>query len=267
MSLPSLAVRVAAASAVCLATALSSATTYGQQSACTSRRDHELKIVAFGDSTTVGYSVSEGYPTKLIRRLAGLGIPAAIINAGVDGDTTSGGRKRLANDVLLHRPDLVIIQFGLNDQSIRLYETPETTESHVTPKEFTENLRYFTRTLHAAGSRVILMTPNPMAWTDTLEFHYPAGPYLDGPRAGNKLLLRYAEQVRMVATEEGVELVDVLHEFDEFEKQAGRRLSELFLDDGVHPNEEGYELVAKSAASAVKKRGVVVLKYEQCSHK
>lgn len=224
---------------------------FGQLPACRPTQCRNLKIVAFGDSTTFGYSVTEGYPTKLVRRLAEVGILTSIVNAGVNGDTTSGGRRRLANDVLTHRADLVIVQFGLNDQTIRLYEQPATTESYVTLERFTENLRCFARILRAAGSRVILMTPNPMTWTATLEHHYPKGPYIDGPRGGNKLLRRYAEAVRVVAAEEDVELVDILQLFDEFQKRTGHNLDELFLDDGVHPNDSGYELIAKSIATTV----------------
>ena len=52
--------------------------------------DAELRIVAFGDSTTVGYSAPESYPQKLARRLFEHGIAATVINSGVNGDTTAG---------------------------------------------------------------------------------------------------------------------------------------------------------------------------------
>ena len=90
-----------------------------------------IKIVTFGDSTTVGYSVTDNYPRQLDRRLKKLGTEATIINSGVNGDTTSGAAERLDKHVLTHNPDVVIIQFGLNDQTMRLYEDPSEMKSYV----------------------------------------------------------------------------------------------------------------------------------------
>lgn len=69
-------------------------------------------IICFGDSITFGYGVEPGedYPSALGRLL---GIP--VINAGIDGDTSTEALKRLDSDVLTRDPLLVIIEFGGND--------------------------------------------------------------------------------------------------------------------------------------------------------
>jgi lysophospholipase L1-like esterase len=69
-------------------------------------------IICFGDSITFGYGVSSGedYPSIL-----GKIIPLTVINAGIDGDTTTEALKRLDTDVIDRSPRLVIIQFGGND--------------------------------------------------------------------------------------------------------------------------------------------------------
>ena len=69
-------------------------------------------IIAFGDSLTAGYGASAGedYPSRL-STLAG----AAIVNAGVSGDTTESALARLATDVLSQNPRLVIVGLGGND--------------------------------------------------------------------------------------------------------------------------------------------------------
>jgi acyl-CoA thioesterase I len=74
------------------------------------------KIVAFGDSLTAGYglSVNESYPSLLQKRLDADGYKYEVVNAGVSGDTTAGGLRRidwaLEGDV-----KIVILELGAND--------------------------------------------------------------------------------------------------------------------------------------------------------
>jgi acyl-CoA thioesterase I len=78
--------------------------------------DRTLKIVALGDSLTAGYGLaaSEAFPARLQRALAAKGIPADIANAGVSGDTTSGGLARFDWSVP-DDTDAVILELGAND--------------------------------------------------------------------------------------------------------------------------------------------------------
>jgi acyl-CoA thioesterase I len=78
--------------------------------------DPPLRIVAFGDSLTAGYGlpVDAAFPAKLQQALAAKGIATEIANAGVSGDTTSGGLARLDWSI----PDgteAVILELGAND--------------------------------------------------------------------------------------------------------------------------------------------------------
>lgn len=76
-------------------------------------------VLAFGDSLYAGYGLprSDGFPAALERALEGQGVQAEVINAGVSGETTSGGRARIASvlDRLEHKPDLVLVGLGAND--------------------------------------------------------------------------------------------------------------------------------------------------------
>lgn len=78
--------------------------------------DDKPVIVAFGDSLSAGYGVSqsESFPAQLEAALAENGVEARVINAGVSGDTTAGGRARL-DWVLADKPDMAIVELGSND--------------------------------------------------------------------------------------------------------------------------------------------------------
>jgi len=76
-------------------------------------------VLAFGDSLTAGYQLplADGFTAQLERALRGKGIAATVHNAGVSGDTSTGGRARLAWVLggLHAQPDLVILELGAND--------------------------------------------------------------------------------------------------------------------------------------------------------
>ncbi len=75
-----------------------------------------LKILAMGTSLTQGYGLPPGteFTTQLQMALKAQGIDAEIVNAGVSGDTSSGGLSRL-NWSLADHPDAAIIELGSND--------------------------------------------------------------------------------------------------------------------------------------------------------
>ena len=74
------------------------------------------KIMAFGDSLTAGYNLDQGdgFAEQLQIKFNEKENNIKIINAGVSGDTTSGGLARL-NWALADQPDLVILELGAND--------------------------------------------------------------------------------------------------------------------------------------------------------
>src|SRR2546429_2419672 len=79
-------------------------------------QDSRPVILAFGDSLTAGFGVprGSGYPELLQRKLDSLGYKYRIINMGISGDTTSGGRARI-RAALNAMPSIVILELGAND--------------------------------------------------------------------------------------------------------------------------------------------------------
>ena len=89
-----------------------------------------ITILALGDSLTAGFGLvqSDSFPMQMERALRQSGRNVRIINAGVSGDTSAGGRSRLAW-ALAESPDAVILELGAND-GLRGLE-PQQTEANL----------------------------------------------------------------------------------------------------------------------------------------
>jgi acyl-CoA thioesterase-1 len=79
-------------------------------------QERPVKIVALGDSLTAGFglAVNQAFPAKLTAALKAKGINASIANAGVSGDTATGGLERL-EWAIPKDTDAVIVELGAND--------------------------------------------------------------------------------------------------------------------------------------------------------
>jgi acyl-CoA thioesterase-1 len=106
----------------------------------------ERVIVALGDSLTAGLGVAadEAYPARLQARLTREGYAYRVVNAGVSGDTTAGGLRRV-DWILRAKPEIVIVALGAND-GLRAQS----------PQAMRENLTAIIKRLQAAGARVLL---------------------------------------------------------------------------------------------------------------
>jgi acyl-CoA thioesterase-1 len=105
-------------------------------------------ILVVGDSLSAEYGLKrgEGWVTLLDQRLAQQKIAATIVNASISGDTSSGGRTRLAALLRQHKPTHVVIELGANDALRGL------------PIQNTEdNLTQMTKAAQAAGAQVLIV--------------------------------------------------------------------------------------------------------------
>ena len=179
--------------------------------------DNRPRIVAFGDSLTAGLGVAaeESYPARLQRRLDEQGLRYRVINAGVSGDTTAGGVRRV-DWVLKSRPVLVILELGGNDglRGLNLDETKA-------------NLERIIKRCQDASVTVILagmkLPPNYGAeYTKGFEAIYPA----------------IAKQYRLTLIPFFLDGV------------AGS--ASLNQADGIHPTSEGYRIIADKVLETVK---------------
>lgn len=75
----------------------------------------QISIVGFGDSTIAERQGVSTYIDQLRDRFSQRGVFIDLLNKGARGDRTDNARERFAADVLCVNPDIVIIQFGIND--------------------------------------------------------------------------------------------------------------------------------------------------------
>jgi len=216
----------------------------GAQPRCAAEPAKPMTIVTFGDSTTALRGRLKIYSKLLREELPAKGVNAVVINAGVGGNDTNRARRRFDKDVLGRDPDLVVIQFGINDSAIDVWRKPPATAPRVAREQYEKNLRHFISKLKERGATVVLMTPNPLCWTPKLKEIYGKPPYdPDDPAGFNLALKDYAESVRRIAGEEKVTLVDVDGAFRAHAAAEGQSLGDLLLD-GMHPNNKGQRIVA-----------------------
>ena len=81
-------------------------------------QDNTVPVIVFlGDSLTAGFGLGPEFalPEQINERLEAAGQDVRVINAGVSGDTTSGGLARYDFSVASANPDLVFVALGAND--------------------------------------------------------------------------------------------------------------------------------------------------------
>jgi acyl-CoA thioesterase-1 len=168
------------------------------------------KIVAFGDSLTAGYGLSpnESYPALLQKMIDADGFKYEVINAGVSGDTSAGGVRRIDWSLDAGGVRFVILELGAND-FLRGQPVAETRK----------NLSAIIERSKSRGARVLL-----------------AGMYTT-TEAGRDYERQIDEGFKSLAKEQGVTLIPFF-----LEGVAGK--TELNQQDGIHPNAEGTRLVA-----------------------
>jgi len=73
-------------------------------------------LVFFGDSLTAGYGVDpeEAFPAVIRRKVETAGLPWRVVAAGLSGETTAGGLRRI-DWILRQRVDLIVLELGAND--------------------------------------------------------------------------------------------------------------------------------------------------------
>ncbi len=176
-------------------------------------------ILFFGDSLTAGYGLpaADSFPARIQEKLTTAGLAFRVHNYGVSGETSAGGRQRLASVLARQAPDIFVLALGAND-GLR----------GIAVRETVANLRTILHEVRRQFPQAHLVLAG-------LDFPFDLSP-LGLPGLG-----RYAQDFsalfRTLAEAEGVAFVPSL-----LAGVLGR--PELNLPDRVHPNAAGQRLLA-----------------------
>jgi lysophospholipase L1-like esterase len=183
-----------------------------------------INLVFHGHSVPSGYfktpkvNTLASYPYKVLKKIK-QHYPHAVVNSittSIGGEHSEEGAERLKKEVLVHRPDVLIVDYALNDRSIGLARAKVAWE-----KMIVEAKEY--------GCKIILLTPTP----DLDE-------NITSPES--KLNI-HARQIRKLAEKYGVGLVD---SYGLFQKIAEKEDLSGYMAQTNHINEKGHEIVAKA---------------------
>jgi acyl-CoA thioesterase I len=170
-------------------------------------------IVFYGNSLTAGYglSPSQAFPAIIQKKIDSLGLSYEVINAGVSGETSSGGKTRI--DWILRQPvDIFILELGANDglRGIPLSETKKNLQDIIDRVK----AKYPSTKLIFAGMEI-------------------------PPNMGQEYTTEFRNIYKELATKNAMTLVPFL-----LEGVGGEPT--LNQGDGIHPTAEGHRIVAEN---------------------
>lgn len=186
-------------------------------------KNRTINIVFHGHSVPAGYfktpqvNTLSAYPNLFLKKLKSI-YPYAVVNiivTAIGGENSVKGAERFESDVLVHKPDVIFIDYGLNDRRIGLDKAYEAW-----------NLMIKKAKDHRIP--VILLTPSP---DQRVDYNSPENE-----------LKKHADQIIELAKENKVGLVDSYKVFDFLYPEKEKLAS--YMAQVNHPNEKGHELIA-----------------------
>ena len=186
-------------------------------------KNRTINLVFHGHSVPAGYFKTpvvnsfESYPFQLLKELKKI-YPYAVINiiiTSIGGENSSSGEKRFESDVLVHKPDVLFIDYALNDRAIRLDKSAESW-SKMIEKATKKDIK------------VILLTPSPDQSINILD--------------ANSDLEKHSLQIKTLAKKYSLGLVDSYQTFKQ-KVILGDSVSN-YMSQVNHPNEKGNLLIA-----------------------
>ncbi len=186
-------------------------------------KNRTINLVFHGHSVPAGYfktpqvNTISAYPNQVLRKLKET-YPFAVVNVivtAIGGENSINGAERFERDVLIHKPDLLLIDYSLNDRGPGLEKAYAAWDQMI-------------KKAKSLGIKIILLTPSP---DQSVNYTDP-----------ENLIKKHTEQVRRLAAENQVGLADSYKAF-EFLYPDKEHLSK-YMSQVNHPNEAGHELIA-----------------------
>ncbi len=211
-----------------------------------------ITLAFLGDSVTQGcfevyttkyewletiFDAENGYPAKLMKILRTVysRVPFNMINAGLSGADTTLGLSRIERDVLVYKPDLTIVCYGLND----------CTKGNEFLAEYSKNLTQIFEKLKEIGSEVIFMTPNMMCTEASQDSQGKFKFYEERTSQfqNSGILDVYMEEAKKVASENNVKICDCYRIWKALDSN-GSNINLLLENKMNHPTRDMHWLFA-----------------------
>lgn len=187
-------------------------------------KNRTINLVFHGHSVPAGYfktpnvNTVDSYPFQVLRLLKDK-YPFAvinIINTSIGGENSVSGQKRFESDVLNHQPDILFIDYALNDRGVGLEDSRKAWEKMILKAKH-------------QGIKLILLTPSPDLAVNLLEI--------------DNELEKHANQITELAKKYNIGLADTYSRFKEIEMEC-KCLSD-YMSQSNHPNAKGHSLIAE----------------------
>ncbi|MBN2642655.1 MAG: SGNH/GDSL hydrolase family protein [Victivallales bacterium] len=207
----------------------------------------ERKLFFFGDSICFGQGVSP-HKTWVTRTAAKLNeempYPVVVANPSINGNTTRMALERMPFDVQSHNPDIVVVQFGLNDCNFWLTDNGM---PRVSAKAFIANMEEIVERCFKSGAKFVLVNTNHPTTRDKTVMPNTSYTYQQHNKKYNELLRN-----AFCNYDSRVLLIDIEQVFEATAKQK-IPLEKLLLDDELHLSEQGHDVYYQTVLPAIKK--------------
>jgi len=187
-------------------------------------QNRTINLVFHGHSVPSGYfrtpdvRTLEAYPHQVLDTLKSL-YPTAVINiivTAIGGENSVQGEKRFRKEVLVHRADVLFIDYALNDRRVGLEKSRQAMEKMI-------------RAAQKKKIPVILLTPSPDLTVDLT-------------KDGNELE-QFSNQIRALVKKYGLGLADSYARFERLALQGDDLRG--YMSQSNHPNAKGHSLIAE----------------------
>jgi len=221
-------------------------------------KDRRPCVVCFGDSVTFGWNLKydESYPAVLENLLLEEYPHVKVINSGIGGNTIADGYGRIDSDVLYHEPDVVVINFGLNDgmlfkvdrnkfnekESLILYKNDEgcyIPQLDILP--FADYYFDMLKKIESEEIKVVVMGINPVSGC------FPLSEDESFRKKQIEVYKLYNEKIIEIGENGGFACLNL---WEIFTKDG--KINSYIQKDCIHPNKEGSELVAENVCKILK---------------
>ncbi len=168
-----------------------------------------------------------------------------VINSGIGGETVVDGLNRLDNDVLYFDPQVVIINFGLNDALVFKYGNNDTDlKNNIELDTYTDTHRQLIERILEKDIKILIMSTNPVIAEKLWQNKDIVRKLEDSYRI-------YNQAASDVAEDYGLIFVDIRDDF-----MTGGKLETFIQPDGVHPSEAGQILISEILSDALRSIGL-----------